>query len=342
MMDRIAPSWPLVGPGIVFLALAAFYTAREPSGLVPGLFRVAIPVVLGLILIGIGLVPRYQWVTPDRPKRIGVWTVVGGLAGLMINFWFFALISLDGAFVGDSSVMTLNGVAIGAASGTIIGYFHTGVLERSEIIRHQKEQLDEFAEIVSHEVRNPLTVAQGNMRLFRATSDERHFDAALSNLEQVDRMIARMRYLVWAQRDELEVEPVNLKTVAGRAVRNVDGHGVSFEIPADRSVYANPHLLRSLFETLLGKPTGTEPQESNIRVGWLEDGWGFFVEGSGLDIHDEYIGVSDHQQPPLPPNAGGLDTAMIEQVAKAHGWELSVRRGSSGSTRIEISGLDPS
>lgn len=92
----------------------------------------------------------------------------------------------------------------GSTSGRVL-LFHD-VTEREDNQReleHQNEQLERFASIVSHDLRNPLSVADGYLDLARETGDEAHFEAVD---ESLDRMGAIIEDVLTLAREGSQIE----------------------------------------------------------------------------------------------------------------------------------------
>jgi len=58
--------------------------------------------------------------------------------------------------------------------------------EREAELEAQNERLEQFASMVSHDLRNPLSVASGNLELYRETGEE-------SRLETIDTALTRIQ-----------------------------------------------------------------------------------------------------------------------------------------------------
>lgn len=61
--------------------------------------------------------------------------------------------------------------------------------EREKKLERQNERLDEFASVVSHDLRNPMNVAQGRIELANETSNIEHLDAAERALSRMEQLI---------------------------------------------------------------------------------------------------------------------------------------------------------
>ena len=75
----------------------------------------------------------------------------------------------------------------------------------------------------------------------------------------------------------------------------------------------------------------------SVTVGTLGDG--FFVEddGPGIPAADrEQIFESEY----TTGDGTGLGLRIVRDIVDAHGWDISVRDGSTGGARFEITGVE--
>ncbi|MUV57713.1 response regulator [Halogeometricum sp. CBA1124] len=100
--------------------------------------------------------------------------------------------------------------------------FVTSITDQKE---HQRElerknrRLDEFATIVSHDLRNPLAVASGHTEIAREECDSDHLDAVADAHDRMRRLIEGLLDL--ARDGETTVEPVALASAAEYCRQNV-------------------------------------------------------------------------------------------------------------------------
>ncbi|MFC6904381.1 GAF domain-containing sensor histidine kinase [Halalkalicoccus tibetensis] len=121
-------------------------------------------------------------------------------------------------------------------------------IARESALAGKNARLEEFIGVVSHDLRNPLTVAEGSASLAQETGD-------LEHLEQVRESHRRMReiidgLLVLAREGKMvgRRQPVVLGTVAEEAWTNVDTDGATLVVGDDRTVEADRSRLAQLFE----------------------------------------------------------------------------------------------
>ena len=230
-----------------------------------------------------------------------------------------------------------------------LGYEHERLVDE-RALREQNRRLEEFASVVSHDLRNPLNVARIYLNMAEETCDEEDF-------EQVrcahDRMEQRIRNLLSLARQDDglgDVADRDLSAVADAAWENVEADGASYDTEGDVTVAADRERLQQLLENLFRnavehgsashRPSDDDAERGGesvtIRVGPLEDGEGFYVADDGPGIpEDERDSVFEHGYSTVDGGTG-LGLAIVRRVAEAHDWTVSVGESESGGARFEI------
>jgi len=218
----------------------------------------------------------------------------------------------------------------------------TDLKERERRLEQQNERLREFVGAVSHDLRNPLSVAEGNLELARLEGDAEHFDAVERGHERMRTLIAEL--LTWAREDRvpLQREPVDLATAAERSWRTVETGNARLVVDADRIVSADRNRLEQLLGNLLRNAVehGTDADGGGVTVtvGDCEDGFYVADDGPGIPAGKrERIFETGYST--LEGGTGfGLD--IVERIAERHGWTVTVTGSDAGGARFEMTGLD--
>ena len=213
--------------------------------------------------------------------------------------------------------------------------------EREAALRRQNERLDEFAGIVSHDLRNPLNVAQGHVDLARAETDSTHLDAAVDALDRMEAIVDHTLALAREGETVGETEPVHLEAVAADSWETVDTGEATLEVLAERTIAADPDRLRNLFENLMRNSVEHGPDGDDaavtVRVDDLEDG--FYVADDGSGIPEELRdGLFDPGESGAEDGTG-FGLAIVKEIANAHGWEITATTAETGGARFEIRGV---
>ncbi|WP_152040255.1 hybrid sensor histidine kinase/response regulator [Salinigranum salinum] len=124
--------------------------------------------------------------------------------------------------------------------------------ERERALARKNEQLEEFASVVSHDLRSPLAVVRGSVDLARNTGDLGELDRAETTLDRMDELVDDLLALAREGRaiDPDSVEPVSIADAAREAWATVDTTGATLSVVDDDTVDADPTRLRQLLENL--------------------------------------------------------------------------------------------
>jgi PAS domain S-box-containing protein len=117
-------------------------------------------------------------------------------------------------------------------------------------LERQNERLEAFTSIVSHDLRSPLAVAQGNLELARTTGDGDRLDRVERAHERMGDLIESLLTIARQGTPVDAPEPVDLDAVAAESWRFVDSADATVEVDTGLVVRAEEQRLRQLFENL--------------------------------------------------------------------------------------------
>ena len=217
-------------------------------------------------------------------------------------------------------------------------------------------EIDRLASVISHDLRNPLDVANAHLREARETGNEEHFDQLKASHDRMERIIRDVLTLARGER-ALDLTPdVDLGSVAAAAWETVDTEAATLTTPAPLpTLDADPDRLTRLFENLFrnsvehgsadrhiraddstdqARSDTDEPIE--VRVGPVDGG--FYVADDGVGIPgEERDRVFDPGYTTEPTSAGtGLGLTIVEEITEAHDWTVSLTDSAAGGARFEF------
>ncbi|ELZ50450.1 PAS/PAC sensor signal transduction histidine kinase [Halorubrum coriense DSM 10284] len=209
---------------------------------------------------------------------------------------------------------------------------------RERELQRQNERLDEFASIVSHDLRNPLDVAQGYLGLAREEHDSPHLEAVAKAHDRMGTLIDDLLTLAREGVDVESLEPVALGAVTEECWQGVETADTTLRAEATATIRADRSRLKQLLENLLRNAVSHGGPAVTITVGDLDSGFYVADNGPGIpeDERNEVFG-RDHT---ANPEGAGLGLAIVERVAEAHGWAVGVTDGPDGGARFEFTGVD--
>ena len=100
---------------------------------------------------------------------------------------------------------------------------------------------------------------------------------------------------------------------------------------ADRS------RLKQLLENLIRNAVDHVGPEVTVEVGRLADGFYVADDGPGIVANDQET-VFESGYSTVPDNTG-FGLAIVDEIADAHGWDVTVTESASGGARFEITGV---
>jgi signal transduction histidine kinase len=212
--------------------------------------------------------------------------------------------------------------------------------EREEQLERQNQRLDQFASLVSHDLRGPLNVVKGRLALAQEEEDPEHFAAAERALDRMDAIIEDLLTLTWGGQDvtpdDLEIHDLAVVTKASWDC--LDTASATLDFDGNRRLRADGGRLRRLLENLFRNAVEHGGEAVTVRVGRLDDG--FFLEDDGSGIPEEKRekvlegGYSSREE------GTGLGLSIAQAIAETHGWTFSVTESDAGGARFEITGID--
>ena len=149
---------------------------------------------------------------------------------------------------GDHTPVEIHMALLPAPDGEFAGT--AGVIQNISERKARERQLSEFASVVSHDLRNPLNVADGRISLARETEDFSHLDAAASATDRMSELIDDLLTLARQGETVGETSPVDVAAAAAQAWGDVDTGEATLNKSGTVTVEADPARLRELFENL--------------------------------------------------------------------------------------------
>lgn len=147
---------------------------RTHDGTLVGYVAVGVPIGVGTLLVAFGLWNRDNPLGRRQSVGLFVGTALGGVLFGVVALWLLFIVGLDGPTVEprQERYLLLNAVAIGAVASAALSTLYVRFrTERERLdrtaaaLRERNERLDRFAAMVSHDLRNPLSIAKGRTDL---------------------------------------------------------------------------------------------------------------------------------------------------------------------------------
>ncbi|MFD1645264.1 histidine kinase N-terminal 7TM domain-containing protein [Haloarchaeobius litoreus] len=233
-------------------------------------------------------------------------------------------------------------------------------IERERELAATNERLDRFASVVSHDLRNPLNVAEGYVELLEdVIEDEQasdYLDEVSTSHDRMARIVDDVLALAREGGEITETMPIELESAARAAWSGVDTDSGTLSVVDSTTVDADRNQLARLLENLfrnsiehgvVSAPSEADPAAPGttdggagdasitVTVGILDDGNGFYVADDGQGLPSELRERAFEPGVTSRDDGTGLGLAIVADIAEAHDWTVELG-DTDGGARFEF------
>ncbi|KTG09587.1 hypothetical protein AUR64_13015 [Haloprofundus marisrubri] len=231
---------------------------------------------------------------------------------------------------------------------------------REAALVEQNERLDRFASVVSHDLRNPLQVAQGRLHLLKEGHDSEHIPHIDRALDRMDALISDLLSLAHGGQAAMEFDQIQLSTLARACWETVETADATLVVDPDGSISADRDQLRQLFENLFrnsvehgstnnrtksddsverGPASSQRASDDTLTITVGRTPGGFYVADDGSGIPESERATVFETRYSTATEGTGFGLTIVQQVVGAHDWEIDVAESTEGGARFEITGV---
>jgi PAS domain S-box-containing protein len=214
----------------------------------------------------------------------------------------------------------------------------TQLAEQKRELERQNERLEEFASVVSHDLRNPLQTAGGWLELAKADCDSTHLDDIGDAHERMDALIEDLLALAQGGETVGSTEAVSLSSLIEKCWEVVPSENATLNVETDRTISADRSRLQQLLENLFSNAVEHGGEDVTVRVDDLTEG--FYIADDGVGIpegeREDIFGAGYS----TAEEGTGFGLRIAKQVVEAHGWDIRVIDSDDDGAQFEITGVD--
>lgn len=214
----------------------------------------------------------------------------------------------------------------------------TSRLERQRELERQNERLARFADLVAHDLRNPLTVAEGYLELLGETGDSDHYEQVADAHQQMRDIVADLLDLAKRGRSVVDAERVPLADVVCDVWGRLECPDATLEVVDSRVVCADSSQLTQLVENLLRNALRHCDDAVTVRVGTLDDG--FYLADDGPGISDADVEQVFEPGYTTAEDGTGFGLVVVREIADAHGWRVEVSESDADGARFAFKDVE--
>jgi len=204
-------------------------------------------------------------------------------------------------------------------------------------VEAQNERLNEFAGVLAHDIRNPLTAAIVYTEYAIETAPEAlvsHLQTVLDSLDRIGALITSTLSLAREGVDVGERTAVDLGRIAHEAWELVSPSNATLAVAESRTITADESRLRQLFENVFRNVKEHCGDGVNVTVRGTDAG--FEIVNDGPEMPDEI--AESLFTDSFGADRVGLGLLIVERIVSGHGWDGTIETGPD-ETKFAFSGV---
>lgn len=213
----------------------------------------------------------------------------------------------------------------------------TSIKEQQQELKQQNEQLKDMRQALSHDLRNPLSIAWDSLNLYQESDDEFYLDKIETALRRIDTLLDQIVELADHDTEIEETEQVSLEEVAKSAWEMVDTAGITLHIEDSKQIEADPSRLQQLIENLIRNANDHSDANVTVNIGTFDSG--IYVEDDGPGIPEDRREKVFETGYTTSNDNNGYGLNIVKQIVLGHGWDITITESTTGGARFEISGV---
>lgn len=198
----------------------------------------------------------------------------------------------------------------------------------------ERTELEVYAGVLSHELRNYLHKAQSYLEFGEAAGGDDYLRHVQDAHQDIENVLHKAEAVATRDVPPEHRELVSVGVAAENARRRLDGERMNLVFDDPGNIKANPELLDLLIENILRNAIENVGEDVTVTVGGLPDGFYIMDNGPGIpeNIQDRLFewGFSTRE------GGEGIGLAIVGRIVESHDWSITVTEGPDGGARFEI------
>lgn len=209
--------------------------------------------------------------------------------------------------------------------------------QKGDKIIQKNKQLQNVIKIASHDLRNPLNIAQGYIEALQGELDRSELEPINNALVRMETLTSELLHLAQT-RDIGEISTASLRHNAEQAWENIITRQAELSLPTENEqVLANETRLKQMFQNIFRNAIEHGGDSVTVTVDTTTDGFYIADDGAGIPANER----SNVFKTGYSLNEGtGIGLTIVQQVVTEHDWNIHVGESPEGGARFEITDVE--
>jgi PAS domain S-box-containing protein len=223
--------------------------------------------------------------------------------------------------------------------------------QREAELERKNEQLDEFASILTHDLRNPINIAEGYLKQVKEPNNQECIELIERAHDRMKAIIDDTLTLTKESQAVEEGEPIAINSLADSAWELVETEESELRVVDEFDVVGDSDRLARLAENLFRNAIDHNDEPVTVRIGMHDtiatttrtggdERAAFYIEDDGCGIpaaqRDQVFELGETTS----REGTGLGLPIVQRIAHAHGWNVQVADGGEGGAKFIFSNVD--
>jgi PAS domain S-box len=222
---------------------------------------------------------------------------------------------------------------------------------REAELERKKDQLDEFASILTHDLRNPINIAEGYVDHVKDSDNEECIELIERAHDRMKAIIDDTLTLTKESQAVEDVTTVSMRKVAESGWELVETNGSELQVVDEFTVTGNSDRLSRLVENLFRNAIDHNEETVTIRVGTHDSlttaertkdavDTAFYIADDGTGIPKSKRDKVFNFGETTSREGTGLGLPIVKRIAEAHGWNVQIAESANGGAKFIFTNVD--
>jgi signal transduction histidine kinase len=222
--------------------------------------------------------------------------------------------------------------------------------KREEELERKNEEMKEFASILSHDIRNPVNIAQGYLSRIGDEANQDSVERIKRSLDRIDDLIDDTLTITKESGDVEETELVDIAEIVSQCWAMTDTGDAELRVADEFTLECDTDRVSRLFENLFRNAVDHNDDSVTVRVG-IHNTMTTSTRGGGQEkrafyVQDNGSGIPEEDREDVlklgettAREGTGLGLPIVERVAEAHGWRMKIGETVTGGAKFVFSNV---